>query len=198
MSDFFGTVFKFIAALLLIPVIYAASMIFGKNFGQFAGIQEDFFYWGIWFFVVVYIFIYQFKGLQDAGRKIVSSVFGFVSPGKNFFANIIPFYFLILMLGFYVARNVFNVKDCSHYFLFFGGFFIAMHVIATAVELQSQESGLVKPSYYFSMCLVYLFSVFSVILMMNLITGNFTFPKYINGIGKITQEIFWLFWKRFI
>ncbi|MBU4333658.1 MAG: hypothetical protein KKD07_04360 [Candidatus Omnitrophica bacterium] len=198
MNELFSTVFKFLAALLLIPVIYAASMLFGKHFGQFAGIQDDFFYWGIWFFVVVYIFVYQFKGVQEAGRNIVSSMFAFGSLGKRFFANAIPFYFFLIMISLHIVKNVFNVKNCTHYFLFFGGFAIAMHVIETAAELQSQENSLVKPNYYFSICLVYLFSVFSVILMMNLITGSFTFPKYIDGIGKISGEIFMMFWKRFI
>ncbi|HBG62251.1 MAG: hypothetical protein A2Y03_04715 [Omnitrophica WOR_2 bacterium GWF2_38_59] len=198
MNELFSAVFKFILTLVLIPVIYAATILFGKHYAQFSGVQEDFFYWGIWFFVVVYIFVYQFKGVQDAGRKIVSGIFGFVSFGKNFFANIFPFYFFIIMLGFHVARNVFNVKNYNHFFLFFGGFSIAMHVIETAGELQSQEKGLVKPNYYFSICLVYLFSVFFIILMMNLLTSIFTFPKYINGIIKISNDIFIMFWKGFI
>lgn len=195
MNEFLSTVFKFIATLLLIPVIYASSMIFSKHFGQFAGMHDDFFCWGIWFFIVVYLFVYQFKEVQGTGRKVISGVFGFFSLGKNFFANIIPFYFFIVMLGFYISRNIFDLTKVSHYFLFFGGFFIAMHVICTAAELQSQERGLVKPNYYFSICLVYLFSIFSVVLVMNLIVGSFTFPKYLNGVGKITQDIYLLFLK---
>lgn len=195
MNELFSTVFKFVVSLILIPVIYAASITFGNHFDKFSGMQEYFFYWGIWFFVIAYLFIHQFKGVQDAGRNVVSSIFGFFTLGKNFFANIIPFYFLALMLGFHVAKNVFGVNNANHYFLFFGGFFIAMHVVCTAADIQSQEKGIVKPNYYFSISLVYLFSVFSVILMIDLVAGHFTFPKYLNGIGKISQDIYMLFLK---
>jgi len=121
------TVFKFVLVLLLMPIVWATAVVFHQYVVVLPGTYEDFFFWGMFGFVLIFLFIYQFWGVYEFGQKMVSGMLQFTAPANHFVAKIIPFYVTIILLLFYVIKHFLNIDQYDHYFMFFIGFAFTMH-----------------------------------------------------------------------
>jgi hypothetical protein len=167
-------IIKIILTLLLFPFLYIFATRFHHHLTVYPNNPQDFFLFGVMGFLLVFLFIYQFFGVFEVGQKITGQAFRFAAPLDKFMANCVPFYPVVIMLLFYIVRNLFKFSDWNHQFLFFAGFTMAMHVLLVAQDLQGEERGVFRPNYFFSISVVFLANILVMILLMDLVYGKFT------------------------
>jgi len=190
MNDALYSIFKFVLAVLLLPVAWATASEFHYHVIGFSKTYGEFFYWGMFGFLLLYVFFYQFWGVYELGQKLIEDAFKFMSPANKFMANIVPFYLTALLLLFYITINFLEVNTFDHYFMFFAGFAFTMHVILTAQELQEPEKAFIKPTYLISMVVVSSLVICITVLLFDLVFVEFTFPGFVQKIMAKAQEIY--------
>ena len=177
MAEFFLNIIKLLLALFLIPVALACAIVIQGHFDTYHG-YADFVVWGILAFLSFHLFIYKFSAVYEFGQKFIAIIFRFLAPMDRFISYLIPFYFTVISIVFYVVTRFFDVEKYQHYFVFFLGFSFAMHIICSAEGLQDQEKLVIKPSYFLWMSLVFIFNIFWAVLMLDLLTGQWTFGRF--------------------
>ena len=195
MAKIIITAVKLIFAVLIFPIVIASTLSFVDHSTDFPPEFQDFFLWGILTFLLIFLFFYQFWGVYEFGQKITSSVFKFIAPFDHYAVQIIPFYFILVMLLFYVETALFKTHNYDHYFLFFAGFTITMHILLAAQDLQEQEKTTIKPTYLFWMGVIYTVNISLVVLFLDLNAGDFTFPKYFQSIADQSWAIYSSCWE---
>jgi len=90
-------IMKFVLAVLLMPFVWAASVNFHGYVVAMPGTFDEFFFWGMFGFLVCFLFFYQFWGVYELGQKIVANIFQFMAPVNDVMAKIIPFYLTVIL-----------------------------------------------------------------------------------------------------
>jgi len=160
MGDTLLVITKFILGVLLLPVVWATAVVFHQHVSGFPGTHGEFFFWGVFGFLMLYLFFHQFEGMYAFGQKISSGFFQFTSPANRFIAKIVPFYLTLILLGFYVTTKFLDINTYDHYFMYFAGFAFTMHIILTAQDLQSDQEMFLKPEYLFTGAIVFILLIF--------------------------------------
>lgn len=179
MNTTFSSMVKFVLSVLLLPVVWASSVTFHQYVNRLPGTDGDFFFWGMFSFACIFLFFYQFWGVYEFGQRMVSGSLQFTSPANHFIAKIVPFYVTLILLLFYAVKHFLNMDHYDHYFMYFAGFTLTMHVLLTAQELQETEKVFIKPAYLFTMVSAFILMIFFVVLLFNLILKEFTFLDFV-------------------
>ena len=185
------TVVKFLLTILLLPIVWAVAVVFHQYVLAMPGTYDDFFFWGMFGFVVIFLFFYQFWGVYEFGQKMVSGLLQFTSPANHFIAKVIPFYVTCILLLFYVIKHFFNADQYDHYFMFFTGFALTMHILLTAQDLQENEKALIKPTYLFVMASTFILMAFYVILLFNLVLREFTALELLESVREGASDVYY-------
>jgi len=172
------TVLELIMAVLLLPFVWSASVSFHKYLMAMPGIFDSFFFWGMFGYLVCYLFVYQFWGVYELGQKITSGLFQFTAPMNDFVAKVIPFYLTAILLLHFVMVSFFKVHTLNHYFMFFAGFSFAMHVVLSAQDLQQTEHSFIKPKYLFHETIALILLLTVTVLLLDLVLGKWLFPDF--------------------
>ena len=153
--------------------------------------METFSFGGMFGFILIFLFFYQFWGVYEFGQSMVSGFLQFSAPAHHFIAKVVPFYVTLILLLFYSVKYFFNVDHYDHYFMFFTGFTFTMHLLLTAQDLQEGEKVFVKPSYLFTMICAFILMVFVVTLLFNLAVKEFTFPELFKSMWEDALGIYY-------
>ena len=189
MKTFFSII-KFILAVLVLPVAWASASEFHRYTMRLPGSYEEFFYWGMFGFVLLYVFFYQFWGPYEVGQKVFAAIFQFTAPANRLIAYIIPFYLTVILLLFAFTLNFLEINAYDHYFMFFSGFAFTMHIILTADELQESEKAFIKPTYLLSIMFVLTLMLCITILLFNLVLMKFTYPDFARAVISKSWDIY--------
>ncbi len=181
---------KFVLAFLLMPIVWATAVEFHQYIIVLPGSYEDFFFWGMFGFVLVFLFFYQFWGVYEFGQKMISGSLQFTAPANHFIAKIVPFYVTFILLLFYVVKHFLNIDHYVHYFMFFAGFALTMHILLTAQDLQENEKVFIKPSYLFTMMCAFVLMIFVVVLLINLLVREFTFFEFLTSVWDDASVVY--------
>jgi len=173
------TITKLVLAILLAPIVWATAVIFHQYVIALPGTYDDFFFWGMFGFVLIFLFFHQFWGVYEFGQKMVSGLLEFTAPANHFIAKIVPFYVTLILLLFFVVKHFLNIDHYDHYFMFFAGFALTMHILLTAQDLQENEKVFIKPAYLFTMMCAFILMIFVVVLLINLLLREFTFFEFV-------------------
>ena len=190
MNKAIASFFKFFLAVLLMPVAWASASQFHKHIVGFPKPYAEFFYWGMFGFVVLYIFFYQFWGPFELGQKITGGIFQFTTPANRFIANIIPFYLTVILLLYYVVLDFLEIKTFNHYFMFFSGFAFTMHILLVAQDLQDAEKAFIKPTYLMSIMFIVTLMICVTVLLYDFVLQEFTFPEFIKLVVNEAWDIY--------
>jgi hypothetical protein len=191
MNSTFLMVIKVIVTILLLPLVWAAAVAFHQFAADLPGTYDDFFFWGMFGFVLIFLFFYQFWGVYEFGQRMVSGLLQFTSPFNHFIAKIVPFYVTLILLLFYVVKHFLNIDHYDHYFMFFTGFALTMHVILTAQDLQETEKDFIKPAYMFVMACAFILMVLYVVLLFNLVLKEFTFLELLKTAWEDASGVYY-------
>ena len=152
-----------------------------KAINTFPGNYPEFLYWGMLSFLLVFLFVHRFWGVYEFGQKIISGIFKFAAPLDRVIAYLLPFYPTLMLIIFFIVSGLLQIKSYDHYFVFFAGFLIAMHVVLVAQELQEQEKSVFKPAYFFLMSIVFIANVLWIMLFFDFLIKDFSLPQFIHA-----------------
>lgn len=192
MVKFILSFLKVILSIVLLPVSVAASLTLYTHLNTYPAILSVNFIYGAVFFVLVFLFLYQFWGFFELGYKVLTNLFQFAAPMDKWLAYGTPIYTVLVLLIFYIVRVLGKVDSLDQPFSFLAGFTLAMHVLVLAQELQNQEKALLKPDYLLAMNLIYILDIFLVILLMDLVFQKWTFPLFFESFAAEVSRLFQL------
>jgi hypothetical protein len=195
-KDFLLAIVKLCSAALLFPILIACILIFKEHLLVYPSTYSEFFIWGVGGFIIVFLFLYQFWSVFEFGQSSMSELTKFMAPLNQTVSRVVSFYLILIMIGFYVVMNFFNGQEYSPYFLFFTGFFFAMHILLVAQQLQDEEKTPIKPGYLFWMMLIFIFNIFMIVVSLDLVTSDFTFPQFFSDTLALTYDIYLRIWDR--
>ena len=199
MGEFFVGTIKFIFAILLLPLVLACGINFYDHWVNFPVMYGHFFKWGAGIFLLLFLFFYQFRPVYEFGQKIVAFLFKFASPFDQFLSHILPFYTILIFLSLCLLKKFFSIDNFDHYFLFFAGFTLTMHILCVALELQEQESSPFKPSYLLRMNFILILASILAVLFLDVIVGEFTFAAFLKSVfATVKTYYFFIFKKLFL
>ena len=189
MGKFILNIIKFILAVFLLPIVFICADYFAEALNSFPKNYPDFFWWGALSFLLIFLFVYRFTPLHEFGINMISAIFRFIAPLDRFLAYVLPFYVILVFLTLSILTAIQN-HAYDHYFLFFAGFFLAMHEILIAQELQDEEKNFIKPAYFFVMSLVFILNICLVLLFFDLILKDFSFQKFFQSAIQEVKEVY--------
>jgi len=178
MGEFIVTMFKFIFAVLLLPIVIATFIAFQEHLTMYPASYSEFFRWGVFGFLITFLFLYQFWGVYEFGQRNMQGLFSLIEPANRFVSRIIPFYLTIIMLLFFGTKLLFGSTHVNPYYMFFAGFAFAMHILLTAQEMQDEEKTPIKPTYLFWMSISFISIIMVTVLLFDLVFDKWSFvPK---------------------
>lgn len=186
---------KLILSIILLPVSVAVSLALYEHLKTYPAVLAVNFIYGAIFFVLIFLFFYQFWGFFELGYKVLTNLFQFAAPMDKWLAYATPIYTVLVLLIFYIVRVLGRVESLDHQFSFMAGFTLVMHFLVLAQELQSLEKSRLKPDYLVSMNLIYVVDIFLVILLLDLVFQKWTFPLFFGSFWQKTERIFHLVMK---
>ena len=189
-------VLKFVLGVLLLPVVWVIAVIFYHHVLGFPGTHGEFFIWGVFSYIMLFLFFHQFGGVYESGQKICSGFFQFTAPANGLIAKIVPFYLTLILLGFCVTTKFLKIDSYDHYFMFFSGFAFAMHTILTAQDLQFDQKMFLKPDYIFTGAIVFISLIFIAVLLFDLAFGELTVQVVARSVWKDALNIYYLMFEK--
>ena len=183
---------KVVLTALLSPVVYHTVMDFREHVGAYPSPVSDFFLWGVFGFVLVFLFVHPFRPMYQAGQNVLMFFFRVIRPLDRPIARVIPFYTAVVLGGYYAADKFFNIGGYEHYFIFFAGFCFAMHMVLLAQELQEEEASFLKPVYFFRMGLYLIFNVCVMVLLLDWAVWKFTFFDFVRSVFADARDTYLL------
>ena len=141
-------------------------------------------------FLLIFLFLHRFDKMYQAGQSAMTEVFKFLTPLNYPIARIVPVYTLFLIVVFVIWGKLHDLSLYVHYFQFFAGFFFMMHILLLARELQDEESSFIKPSYLFQMSLYFVFSLCVMVLLLDLVVWQATFPQFGADVVADARDIY--------
>ena len=183
-------VLKFIVFLLLLPFVVISTRAFIRELNQLPSDLQESFILGILVYLLVHIFIYEPKPIYQYGQNGVTAIFQFFSPIVKVAPFVLPIFSIIFLLLFYFAMLIFDSAKLGQGLIFLVSFTLTMHMVFTAKILRDKDSNVIKPSYFFSMSLVYSFNIFILALLFDLVLTDFSFYQFFMSSTQKTGEIY--------
>lgn len=189
MKEFLKNLFKLVFAIILLPIVITCANNFTEHFSNYPNNYDEFFLWGAFSFLMIFLFVYEFWGIHEFGQRIISGIFKFITSPDGFISKIISFYLILIFIVFFFTNTFLEVDKYDHYFLFFIGFASAMHIILVAQDLQQEEKSLIKPTYLFTMTVILIFNICLIILCMDVVLKSYTFADFFQSVVTDSKDI---------
>ncbi|MBI5150897.1 MAG: hypothetical protein HZA28_09060 [Candidatus Omnitrophica bacterium] len=181
---------RIIFTVVFFPVVFACAVVFYGHLERYPADYGEFFQWGAYSFVLVFFFVYQFQRMYQGGQAAMTEIFKFLTPLDRTIARVIPVYATVVLVGMYALNKIRDVSAYAHYFLFFAGFFLVMHVLLLARELQEEESSFLKSAYFFRMSVYFVFLSCVVVLLLDLTAWQWTFFDFFTAVVDRARDIY--------
>ncbi len=189
---------KIILAVVISPVVYSCALNFYDHLDVYPTSLIEFFRWGMFGFVLVFLFVYPFRYLYQFGQNVMTGIFKFLTPLDRAVARVVPFFTVVILASFYIAGKFFDITAYVHYFMFFAGFSLAMHILLLAQELQGEEASFIKSSYFLRMSVYFVLSVCMAVLLLDLAVWKWTFLKFFSAMFEDARDIYMLAVRRIL
>ncbi len=170
-------VVKFTVAVILLPLIYAATQGYTDEMARSKSLAE-FFWRGVFAYTFWHLFVFTFARLFDFIQKIFSELFRFSAVVQSVVPNSIPFGPTMLLILYYLCSHIFRFKGGEPVVFFLAGFSLAVHVILMAAQLYEEDQTVVKSHYFFSLGLFYLANLMLVSMLLDLNFESFSFIRF--------------------
>ncbi len=183
-------VLKFILGICLLPLVYSASISFLNEFQALERAVQNSFWAGVIALLIVYLFIWEPAAIYLKGQRLLEIVFAFFKPMVRFAPYLVPIYTLLLFFIYALLSAMQKSERLLGYFIFLFGFSFALHLVFGAKSLRSRKGDFLKGNYIFGFSFVYVFSVFILALLLNLIFANFSVVDFSNDAFRTCGDIF--------
>jgi len=190
MGDFIITMLKFFLAVLMLPIVMATFVGFEHHLNIYPASHGEFFRWGIFAFLITFLFLYQFWGTYEFGQRMMQSLLSFLAPAERIISRLVPFYLTLIMLLFYISKTFLGISKVSPYYMFFVGFSFAMHILLTAQDMQQEETTPIKPTYFFWMSVTFVAVILLTVLLFDLVFDKWSFPKFLDEVRETAMHLY--------
>lgn len=190
MFKYILSILKVILSIALMPVSVAVTLTLVDHLNTYPAVLSVNFLYGAGFFVLIFLFFYQFWGFFELGYKVLNNLFQFAAPMDKWLAYATPIYTILVLLIFYIVRVLGKVVHLDHQFSFMAGFTLVMHFLVLAQELQNQEKTPVKPDYLLAINVIYIYDIFLVVLLMDLVFQKWSFPQFFQAFLLDINHVF--------
>ncbi len=178
MKQGFLTIIKFFAFLLLLPVIAATVAAFQIQILSLPVAKEQWFLWGMVVFVLIYLFLYNFKEVYEFGQNIVDGLLKFAGPLAAMAGLVIPIYTGLVICAGLILNILGLASQYQGWLVFALAFTLAMHVVLTAHQLFESDSTPVKGEYLFAFGLAFIVSMWLTSLLLGLALPEFSLADF--------------------
>ena len=190
MGELIISFFKLVGAILLLPVVIAGSLQVQEYIANYQGQDAEFLIWGGAAFLIIFLFVNQFRGLHELGQKTMSALLKFMAPLDLFVANSVPFYTIVIVFVYWFVDHFYKLDAYHHYLIFFVGFSFCMHVVSVAQNLQEQDQSIFKPNYFPLMSIFCVLNIFIIVLLLDMMSGHFMFGKFFHAMIAQAWDIY--------
>ena len=190
MKDAFFVVLKFLFAVLILPLVIASTFAFQNELVKFEPALRDALSWGMFSYIILKFFVYDFGVVYTFGQRLVTAAFQFLKPLVNAAPYVFPVYSMLVLAVYAVMSWMGGLDTWRTVFLFLFSFTFSMHIILTAQDLYNKDSSAGKPTYFFGMSLVYILDVFLMALLASLVLPGFSFPTFFNDLTGASGNIY--------
>ncbi len=183
-------VLKFLFAVLILPLVIASTFAFQNELVKFEPALRDALSWGMFSYIILKFFVYDFGVVYTFGQRLVTAAFQFLKPLVNAAPYVFPVYSMLVLAVYAVMSWMGGLDTWRTVFLFLFSFTFSMHIILTAQDLYNKDSSAGKPTYFFGMSLVYILDVFLMALLASLVLPGFSFPTFFNDLTGASGNIY--------
>lgn len=184
------TIFKFITAFLLLPLVVGSTVALQGQIEAFSASIKHCLWFGLVAYLILKFFVYDFSHVYKFGQGMVTFVFQFLKPLVNAAPFVIPIYTVFVLLAFSFVAAIGQLDAWKELLLTLVSATFSMHIILTAQDLYSKDSAPGKPTYFFGMQLVYIIDVFLIALVMNVVLPGFSFIEFFKSLGGSAVGIY--------
>jgi hypothetical protein len=217
-----GRIAKFIISILAIPFVISASYSLYHEIGKIYSVDSNQWYFllGIIVYLIIHTVLFKPNIVYIFGHELTHALAMFISAGKvksfkvskkggevkgtkaNLFISLAPYFFptytLLLILIWYIAGRIWDIRDFIGVFLFAVGLTLTFHFVMTVEFLKTKQPDLVKSGYLFSIILIYLINLTIAALILNFVFFDFSFKDYAINAYETARDIYlWLYRQMF-
>ncbi len=159
MKEGFLAILKFLFFLLVLPLVMACVLAFQQQILGVPAHQEAWLLWGAVTYVLLHLFLYNFKEAYMFGRSMVAKLFSFLGPSAEMAGALVPI-FAVLTICAGLVLNITGFGMYERFVLFALAFAAALHIVGTAQHMYAADAHPLKGHYLM---------VFGLVLAANLI-----------------------------
>ncbi|MCM8781722.1 MAG: hypothetical protein NC828_01530 [Candidatus Omnitrophica bacterium] len=189
------SIIKLLIGLCLLIFVYASSKIFLQEFNFIDKKLQGYFWWGIIWFLLIYLFIWEPALVYQKGHRILELIFSFFKPLVRVAPYVLPIYTIILFFA-YLSLSLFIKSNwLVEYFIFSLGFSLALHLVFCAKSIRTRKDFL-KANYLFGFSFVYVINVILLAFFLNIIFKEFSLVSFFNKSWQLATGIFYSVFKQ--
>ncbi len=187
-SKLFG-IFKFILAIILLPLLYSTIVSFINEFSQIDTGLQRIFYSGVASFLGIYLFIWEPAVIYNKGHRLMEVTFSFFKPMVNVAPFLLPIYTIFIFIIYGILSFWVRGSWLIQYALFLIGFTGILHLVFASKTIRSKKGDFLKANYIFSSCFIFILNLSLMALGLSFIFERFSFVNFCNVSFTTFQNI---------
>lgn len=183
------SVFKFILAVLLLPLVISVTVSFMENL-RFSDAKVALaFGWGVIAYLIVHILFYEPAQLFESAKKMTEQTVGFLFPLVKIAGFCIPFFTIAAFLAYIPASKIWPQANLLPLFVFLASFMFTMHMVFTANALKGKQAGWLKENYLLSIFLIYVVNLVIIAVAFSFLMSDFSLVEFFKRCGEVASAI---------
>jgi len=186
MKDILLAILKILGFLLILPLIIAFFIAFKTQLLSLPANKEVWVFWGVGSYVVLNLFVYNFKEVYTSGNALVEKMLPFLKPAGYF----VPIYSLFLIIVYVIIVLLGRGASLQSYFLFAIAFTMAMHLILTAHEIYEADSSFLKAHYFLTFGAIFIISLVVISLLLAWVIPEYSLVGFVKSLVSQTSQLY--------
>ena len=174
-------VLKFFLFLLVLPLVIAVVLAFQAQALGIPVHKEECLLWGGLVFVLLYLFLYNFKAVFVFGQTIVSNLLRSAQPLAGPGSLIIPIYTVLIACVYMIIKVIGLGAKYEGWLLLGLGFSVAMHIVLTAHQLHEDDPSPIKSNYFLNFGLVLMGELLVIALLLGFLIPEYSFLHFLKS-----------------
>ena len=192
MTERLISILKFLIAVLILPIVVAATISLFNHIVILPKGSVNYFLGGIISYLILHLFIFEPSALFEKGQSIIGALFKFVSPLTNVLSFALPIYAIIILIVYFSISLFTNISSYIGIFIFLISFAVVLHIINSAKSLSSKDDDFLKGHYFLFLELIYVFNIFIIGAILYCFVGESLFLDFFNSFIRITKYTYFL------
>jgi hypothetical protein len=195
LKDGLLSVLKFFGFLLVLPLVIASVFAFQREVLSIPAGKEQWFLWGAAIFLLIFLFLYNFKDVYIFGQNIVSNLLKFYQPLSAVGGFILPLY-TVLLSCLYLILNVIGITGrYEGYLILCIGFSVALHIVLTAQQMYESDGSPIKAQYLLAFGLALVVNLIIISLLLTIAIPDFSFLDFFKDLSAHTVAYYQAIYK---